>query len=266
MVFQRSRRLTDSDVTTMALIYTGLLLAILLTVASTMAQTKTVYLIRHAESEENRRVLALKAALTALTKFSLPKGKDVLAACELINVSEQIDSHVSAFGTEQIKYMSNVLEETEFLKHHSIDLIAHSPLIRAKQTAMGMLSIVEENQNERPRVEQLDLLIEKTPTEWLPGNSAALQKRLVGLEDWVSAQPESVIVLVGHSQFFKNLLDLEYKFNNCDVMQIQFSAEAPEKKWSSLKTIHSCDLPRPTDDDVETPPAAADVTPEKESS
>ena len=76
------------------------------------------------------------------------------------------------------------------------------------------------------RVVSLDLLREKTPAEWLPGNSASLRRRMNALEEWLTQQPESVIALVGHSQYFKALLNLSYKFRNCDVYKLQFDSSA----------------------------------------
>ena len=64
---------------------------------------KTIYLIRHAESEENRRLGSLKSAFLGLGKFKLPKKQDVYASMELLNVSAQIDSDVSEKGQEQVR-------------------------------------------------------------------------------------------------------------------------------------------------------------------
>jgi len=43
-------------------------------------------------------------------------------------------------------------------------------------------------------------------------------------------QPEDVIAVVGHSQYFKSMLSLDYKFGNCDVWELQFeySASTPD--------------------------------------
>ena len=37
---------------------------------------------------------------------------------------------------------------------------------------------------------------------------------------WVCDQPENSIAVVGHSQFFKAMLELDYKFANCDVWEV----------------------------------------------
>lgn len=231
-------------------------------------QTKTVFLIRHAESEENRRLASFKTTMKTLARFRLPNTKDVTAGFGLLNVYENVDSHVSEFGQRQIEHMAAVLEQSDFVRRSKIQLVAHSPLIRARETCQGMLGVAscqaggpdadnDEDDDGRPKaalgevaeVLELDLLIEKTPAEWLPGNSGSLEKRLRALEDWVAAQSHTVIALVGHSQFFKALLELDYKFGNCDVMEVQFNAppqeesNTPTKKWTNLKEVHLCRLP-----------------------
>ena len=213
------------------------------------ATPKTVYMIRHAESEENRRVSSLKSAAKAIfTRFSWPRSQDVSAAFELLRVSDQIDSNVSEFGKEQIAHMAQRLTAANFVAASQIELVAHSPLIRARETCRGMLGCMANPDavtvESVKAVHELDFLKEKTPAEWLPTHSAGFYKRLATLEDWIAQQPETVIALVGHSQFFKALLKLDYKFGNCDVVQVEFqpSATGATSKWSNLKDVHICQL------------------------
>ena len=63
---------------------------------------KTIYLIRHAESEENRRIGCFKSSVKRMGKFQLPKKQDIVASMELLNVSAQIDSNVSDIGLKQV--------------------------------------------------------------------------------------------------------------------------------------------------------------------
>jgi broad specificity phosphatase PhoE len=147
--------------------------------------------------------------------------------------------------------MGEELKRGKFLVEHAIELVVHSPLKRARLTSFGLLGCMTPNDKDVHvgRVEELSLLEEKTPAEWLPGNIGSLHKRIEALEDWLRAQPESKIVLVGHSQFFKAMLGLKFKFANCDVWQIQL--DAPEKDdapgpygvlpraWSGLRRLHT---------------------------
>ena len=64
--------------------------------------TKTIYLIRHAESDENRRQECLKLSVKGLGKLKLPKREDVMASMELMNVGAQLNTCVSAKGQDQV--------------------------------------------------------------------------------------------------------------------------------------------------------------------
>ena len=208
------------------------------------AIAKTVYLIRHAQSDENERLASFHNMCSTMYRFQLPQKKDFTYSLGLVNIPKMFDSHLSEFGRQQITHMAEVLTKSDFVRQRQIQLVAHSPLIRARETCRGML------QCEAPdvkvdtvqRVLELDLLLEKTPVEWIPGNYGSLVRRLRELEDWVAAQPETVMALVGHSQFFKALLGLDYKFGNCDVMQVQFYGDSQDKKWTNLKEVHLCRL------------------------
>jgi hypothetical protein len=104
---------------------------------------KTVYLIRHAESEENRRVGSLKSMFRSVTAFSLPSSKDLGASLELLHVTGQVDSAVSAIGVGQITSMAAQLNAANFVETAGVTLVAHSPLERARQTSHGLLGCVE---------------------------------------------------------------------------------------------------------------------------
>ena len=139
---------------------------------------KTIYLIRHAESEENRRIAALSRTFQRLKKFSLPKTAELSTSTELLNVSAQVDSDVSEIGTKQIAHMGEKLGKENFVKSSGIELVVHSPLLRARQTSLGMLgcmtasqtddAIEEQRAESVSRVAETDLLLEKKPSEWTP--------------------------------------------------------------------------------------------------
>jgi len=65
--------------------------------------TKTVYLIRHAQSDENRRLASL---CRVFTKLRLPSSEDVTASLELLNLKAQLDSDVSPVGRKQVSLLS----------------------------------------------------------------------------------------------------------------------------------------------------------------
>jgi len=158
---------------------------------------KTVYLIRHAESDENRRLHSFGKILQGCASLTPPTRSDVVASMELLNVQAQIDSDVSEIGRRQINQVGIKLENSNFVKEKGIQLVAHSPLIRARQTSEGMLRCV----TPRPgvtdstaegakassvsRVVELDILKEKTPIEWLPTHNDAYRQRIASFEEWL---------------------------------------------------------------------------------
>lgn len=199
--------------------------------------TKTIYLIRHAESEENRRLACLTRGCKGLKKLQLPSKDDILGSLELLDVKAQIDSNVSDIGQNQISQLGERLSIADFAKEKHIQLVAHSPLKRARQTSLGMLGCVTATTEDSKsnddfssegakaptvsRIVQLDILKERTPSEWLPHNFDGFTQRIASLETWLGEQPEEVIAIVGHSQYFKSMLGLDFKFGNCDVWEVQ---------------------------------------------
>lgn len=75
---------------------------------TSLPMSKTVYLIRHAESDENRRKECLKTSVQGLGKLKLPKREDVVASMELMNLRAQLDSNVSPKGQAQVCVKSNM--------------------------------------------------------------------------------------------------------------------------------------------------------------
>ena len=249
-------------------------------VTVTSAAVKTIFLVRHAESDENRRLHSLKTAFKDLTRFALPKTKDIMASCELIRIDQQINSNVSQFGKQQIAFMANRLKETNFVTQQNVQLLVHSPLLRAKETCRDMFGCIASNEADESspllppplssaltkhnisEVIELDLLTEMTPMEWIPGNAGSLQKRMRALETWLADRPETTIVCVGHSQYFKALLQLPYKFQNCDVIRVQFhpsgnghttsttttTTTTTASKWSNIHDEQLCRITTISDD------------------
>ena len=239
--------------------------------------TKKIYLIRHAESEENRRIAALSRTFQRLKRFSLPQPSDILTSTELLNVSAQVDSDVSEIGTSQIAHMGEKLQNDNFVESSGINLVVHSPLLRARQTSLGMLgcmtassiddAIEERRADSVSRVAETGLLLEKKPAEWTPMYFNQFCQRILDFESWLSDQPEETIAIVGHSQYFKAMLGLDDKFGNCEVWKVDFGVPPPQEatqetctdgsdtttsenlppsvpslRWSNLEKVYGCDI------------------------
>mmetsp|Transcript_7864 Transcript_7864/g.11227 ORF Transcript_7864/g.11227 Transcript_7864/m.11227 type:complete len:255 (-) Transcript_7864:66-830(-) len=188
---------------------------------------------------ENKRLHILANSIKGLFKFKLPSMDDISSSVELLNVKAQIDSDVSPLGQTQINQLASKLSLESFIEKKSVQVVAHSPLKRARQTSAGMLNSVAPesppNNSKKTcpfqegkiaqginRVVELDCLKERTPIEWLPVNHDLFSSRIAEFEKWISEQPEDVIAVVGHSQYFKSMLELDFKFGNCDVWEAQF--------------------------------------------
>lgn len=189
---------------------------------------KTVYLIRHAESDENRRISSLKKSFKNLGRAQLPNRSDMTAIGELLNIPAQIDSNVSESGNQQITIMREKLNEDNFIVSANIKLVVHSPLIRARETSEGMLGCVTPDTRADPveRVVETALLSEMSPYEWTPVYRNQFKRRVAEFEQWLSEQPEKNVAIVGHSEYFKSMLGLDFKFGNCDVWQLTFNMSA----------------------------------------
>mmetsp|Transcript_26502 Transcript_26502/g.76497 ORF Transcript_26502/g.76497 Transcript_26502/m.76497 type:complete len:617 (+) Transcript_26502:272-2122(+) len=103
---------------------------------------KTIYLIRHAESDENRRQQSLYKSISKVRKLTLPTKADLAASLELVDVNAQVDSDVSEVGERQIARVGDQLRAADFVVKEGIELVVHSPLRRARQTSAGMLGCV----------------------------------------------------------------------------------------------------------------------------
>lgn len=274
---------------------------------------KTVYLIRHAHSLENQRISSMFSCFGDLSRFSMPKKEDVGASLELLKLEH--DAPLSDHGLKQCELMKALLRENSFVENSKIELVVHSPLQRAKQTCEELVGCSSEETLDPPikngksisesfrqsfaasattttttattkteekpypkpiqRVVGLCLLEEKHQLEWVPGNTAGFEKRVVEFQQWLGQQPESVVCVVGHSQYFKRMLELPFKFDNTDVYKVSFDPQktTPNKsfvmehegksheitlkpEWYDLKLLHTCREGAKTDAASETATAA----------
>ena len=114
---------------------------------------KTVYLVRHAQSEQN------------IATARLEKG-DVGALGDLVRLG--FDAPVSAEGRQQLTTAARSLDG--FATQQKIEIVAHSPYQRAVTTAMALFS-----GHHRP-LELLPPLHERTIAEYLfPSHSTGLR-------------------------------------------------------------------------------------------
>jgi hypothetical protein len=134
-----------------------------------------------------------------------------------------------ALYPQQIEDMYKILLEAEFT--NKVSLVAHSPLIRAKETCYGVLDLANSN---AMSVIPLDCLAEVTPWEMVLRGRRPVRKRINALQEWIVAQEADTIALVGHSEYFLVMLGLKEKFKNCDVWKASYQ----NGRWVDLQLEH----------------------------
>jgi phosphohistidine phosphatase SixA len=205
---------------------------------------KTLILIRHAQSVENVKVIDLCDGIQRIKNFQFPTLQQILSTLSLLSLT--VDSKVSELGKRQICDMKKILHDENFWKR-KIDLIVCSPLSRAQDTCNGILP----SDNGGVKVVTLDDLEEATIYEHI--FSSTLMKRIENFKRWLVEAEEETIVIVGHSQYFKKMLQLKNLMRNCDVWQCDFSSgfegqtsisssSTRSYQWTNLHLLHRTTL------------------------
>lgn len=226
---------------------------------------KTVYLIRHAESLENVAYKGARRVQAAYVNRKLPEFTDVANAFQLtfkMFRPSVVNAALSDFGRAQVSQLHQNLEKDGFWQKQSqrnTCLVVHSPLMRAKQTAYGSLWGPEHMDDDVPpqpdKILDLPFLKEVNPAEIIKdaftpwATQKTIDYRIQELEEWLASRPEDTIVLVGHSVYFKRMLNLPQTFDNCDVWKATFdtrekNGESGDQKqnlprsWVSLQRLY----------------------------
>ena len=211
---------------------------------------KTIYLIRHAESEENVKMHGLQEVGMSLYERRMPSSKDLTNSLSFISSAAKgdTDSDLSPQGKEQVKELFRILDTDSQKNLHSIvndvDIIGHSPLIRARETCYGVFGLDKNEKHEN--VMELMCLEEATPWETVvQGRKNTVHKRIEKLKLWIENQNDATtIALVGHSEYFMIMLGISRaeKFWNCDVWKVDYQTGG---MWSGLKLKHRLDSSKP---------------------
>ncbi len=99
-------------------------------------------------------------------------------------------------------------------------------------------------------VVELELLEERTPTEWLPTHYNQYTQRIHEFESWLCDQEEDVIAIVGHSQYFRSMLGLKSKFYNVDVWKLQFDVDLLKERHSNKRNVDADDTNEEKKNDI----------------
>ena len=169
--------------------------------AATADGAKTVFLVRHAQSEQN----------VASARFA---DGDVSALVDIASIG--YDAPLSKQGESQLREASVALDG--FAAQRGIALVAHSPYQRAVHTARALFAGFPQ-----PLV-QLPPLHERTMTEFF--FPFLLDRRVAEVCSWLDAREERVIALVGHGAFFARCLGASRVQPNVSIVETTYSPAA----------------------------------------
>jgi broad specificity phosphatase PhoE len=217
---------------------------------------KTVYLIRHAETQENVRMNAFHDIGRALQKGRLPSANSMKLGTEFVGMTlgGKHDSKLSKRGKQQVLQLQSILRDNQL--YDELDLIVHSPLRRAKETCYGIFHLTADMRPQDlpdtgddtvpfdkkiPPVEELASLTEVTQWELKTQGQRPVRKRIQAFHEWLDGLEESVetIAIVGHSEYFMIMLALNRKFMNCDVWKATYGGNGT---WTDLNNEVRLDM------------------------
>ena len=207
----------------------------------TRSKGKTVVFIRHAQSNENVKVIRMYEGLNLLRNLKPPTLQQIGSTLSISSLT--VDSLVSPLGKRQILDMHMILRDEKFWERQKFDLIVCSPLIRAQETCEGLLPKDRDGIDVMTRAD----LEEATPFEHV--FSGGLVTRIESFKHWLAHREEQRILIVGHSQYFKKMLGQTSLMRNCDVWQCDFSTDSGSDgtakmtfEWTNLTLLHRTEL------------------------
>lgn len=210
---------------------------------------KLVYLVRHAESAENALMQGVARGVSSLLKLSMPSLDDVRSGISLAGtyLGPSNDCQLSDNGLLQIDEVRRQLLESKAAETREMQVVVHSPLLRARLTCAGLFKEGELLGN-NVQVLELESLREITPTDYAPIRYARALQRIQDFETWMSGRAEDKLIVVGHSHYFKAMLGVDFKFSNCEVWRCLFDANEtdPKRRWTSLERICGSSTAKPT--------------------
>lgn len=229
-------------------------------IANNSKKEKTLYLIRHAESLENVAYKGARSVQASYAARKLPDPKDVGDSLKLafrMFRPEVMNAALSLVGEKQVTQLHTSLKMDHFWEKLKAQeaaadrplLLTHSPLVRAKQTAYGALLGPQQMAPDATaedvsdvKIKELPSLREVNPIEIIGDaimpwkKKKTVDKRIEAFEEWLQSRPEETIVVVGHSVYFKRMLNLPKTFDNCDVWEAKFDI-SPSRSDVKTRTV-----------------------------
>ena len=176
----------------------------------------------------------------SLQRGRLPSTSSLKLGSEFVGMTlgGKNNSKLSPRGKQQVLQLQSILSDNKL--YDKLDLIAHSPLRRAKETCYGIFQLtadttpqdtpqVEDDSvpfdKKIPPVEELPQLQEVTQWELKTQGKRPVRKRIQQFYEWLdNLDDDSIetIAVVGHSDYFRIMLQQTDKFHNCDVWKATY--------------------------------------------
>jgi phosphohistidine phosphatase SixA len=184
-----------------------------------MSEEKTVYLIRHAQSEQNIQLGRVK------------NGEYIAGLFGAAMIG--LDAPLSDHGKKQLLTANLKLKTRDWIPSSSSyspkpELIVHSPYIRAKDTAVGIFNSCPLSSS----MLELPWFHERTLFEYIPYlGYIPFDTRIQQTNDWLKTRQEKTIAMVGHGQLFKRWLNAPHSPANVEALECVWSPENGGKIW-----------------------------------
>eukprot|EP01083_Nonionella_stella_P091698 256406_1 len=171
---------------------------------------KTVFLVRHAQSQNNCDKQHATTAWEQLKRFQLPTSEQFYGALNMLKFD--MNTPLTETGCKQVEQGSEWVEKTKFLEENKVDTILASPLQRACSTCHGLFEI-QANQLGIP-IRTCEQIMEQRAAEYVLYD---IRNRTRQFTEWLAHQPENVFVLVSHSIFLRQMLGTPTYFTNGSI-------------------------------------------------
>ena len=208
---------------------------------NSFVETVKLILVRHSESEENRRIESFKTCCRG------QRGEMSCAEVMEIFLHRMRDAPISERGHRMIANVRRQMysgaqqqrqrggagdldgvddgaaADTEhLLPWPTVDAYLHSPLERTHHTLSGLFPHHED------RFESLRCLVEKQPMEFV--FPCTFLRRLEEFRSYLAEHEpwRRCVVVGGHSQFFKAFLGMDRKMENVEVIECDFNRRSRE--------------------------------------
>jgi len=180
-------------------------------------------LIRHSESIQNVNSDNVYNAWRGATQeYRIPSWGEWASLGQTLMANP--DTDLSVDGLHMITEQNRRLDAIHFLKTNHVDLVLHSPLIRAKKTCEGLFP--ESSRPEGLPVKQHDNIYEQCFSEHLGLYDIHTRVRMF-LQELLQYPPDiKTVVIVAHGGFFRSLLGVTENMNNCEVRSCVLMSDA----------------------------------------